>query len=507
MNSFFRKLIRSSSFIRKEIYDIVRQPRLVIALVLGPFLILFIFGAGYSNQARPLRTAFVAQPNSDIAQNIKQFEQMMGKQLIDAGISADEQAALDRLRRGEVDLVIVVPNDAYNTILNNQQAVFTMYHGQIDPIQVSYIEYFDIVYVDGVNRQVLLSITELAQKNTANLHEDLQLAHENATVIRRAVQSGDTNTARQKQEVLSKDLDAITLAMGTSLVFLNNVQRTAGSSGENPDLLQNTIEDLQKNMDEFESSNSASSEQRLATIDKIDKNIIDLDNNITKFQKIDPAIIVNPFRSETKSIATVQPSQSDYFAPAVLALLLQHLAVTFAALSIVRERSSGTMELFRVSPLSAAEALSGKYISYMLFGGFIAAILAALLKFVLHMPMLGGWVDFALVVAALLFTSLSIGFFISLISETDSQAVQNSMIVLLASVFFGGFIIDLNYLLPPVRIISWMLPTTYGTTILREIALKGNHVNWLLLGGLIAIGLVFMLISWLLLRRLTSANQ
>ncbi len=507
MNSFFRTLIRSSAFIRKEIYDIVRQPRLVIALVLGPFLILFIFGAGYSNQARPLRTAFVAQPNSDIAQNIKQFEQTMGNQMIDAGITSDEQAALDRLRRGEVDLVIVVPSNAYETVLNNQQAVFTMYHGEIDPIQVSYIEYFDIVYVDGVNRQVLLSITELAQKNTAGLHEDLEQAHENASAIRQAVQSGDLNAAEQKQEVLSKDLDAVTIAMGTSLAFLNNIQQTAGSSGENSDLLQNVITDLKKNMEELKSSNSASSQQRLANIDRIDKNIVELDNNITKFQNIDPAIIVNPFRSETKSVATVQPSQSDFFAPAVLALLLQHLAVTFAALSIVRERSSGTMELFRVSPLSAAEALFGKYLSYMLFGGFIATVLAALLKFVLHMPMLGNWVDFGLVVAAVLFTSLSFGFFISIISETDSQAVQNSMIVLLASVFFGGFIIDLNYLLAPVRVISWMLPTTYGTTLLREISLKGNQVDWLLLGGLIAIGLVLMVISWLLLSRLTSANR
>ncbi len=70
-----------------------------------------------------------------------------------------------------------------------------------------------------------------------------------------------------------------------------------------------------------------------------------------------PVIIVNPFQSDTKSLARVQPSLSDFFAPAVLALLLQHLAVTFAALSIVRERNVGTMELFRVSPLSAAEAL------------------------------------------------------------------------------------------------------------------------------------------------------
>ena len=69
------------------------------------------------------------------------------------------------------------------------------------------------------------------------------------------------------------------------------------------------------------------------------------------------------------------------------------------------------------------------------------------------------------------------------------------MIILLASVFFSGFIMSLDMLLPPVRVISWLLPTTYGTLLLRDIALRGTDPNWLLLGGLAAIGLVLMPIS------------
>jgi ABC-2 type transport system permease protein len=93
---------------------------------------------------------------------------------------------------------------------------------------------------------------------------------------------------------------------------------------------------------------------------------------------MDPYIIVSPFRNESRTVVKVQPSVSDFFAPAVLALLFQHLAVTFAALSIVRECNVGTMELFRTSPLSAEEALIGKYVSHLLFGGVIVAILSAL---------------------------------------------------------------------------------------------------------------------------------
>ena len=41
-----RIFIRTSSFLIMEIVEILRQPRLVLTLVLGPFLILLLFGIG-----------------------------------------------------------------------------------------------------------------------------------------------------------------------------------------------------------------------------------------------------------------------------------------------------------------------------------------------------------------------------------------------------------------------------------------------------------------------------
>ncbi len=59
MSKFFRGTIRASAFLRKEIFDILRQPRLIFALVLGPFIILFLFGMGYHSQPPNLRTLIV----------------------------------------------------------------------------------------------------------------------------------------------------------------------------------------------------------------------------------------------------------------------------------------------------------------------------------------------------------------------------------------------------------------------------------------------------------------
>jgi ABC-2 type transport system permease protein len=507
MGNFFRGIIRGSSFFRKEIFEILRQPRLVATLVLGPFLILFIFGIGYRAQSRTLRTLFVAQADSAIAaQDIQQYAKSMGSVLIYAGVTGDQNEALNRLHRGQVDLIIVEPGDAVSTIHNSQQAVFTLYQHEIDPVQVSYINYLGRLFVGEVNQQVLRAFAVQAQKDAVTVHANLQEAHQNVSAMRQAVQSGDEVLAQQKQQELAGNVDVISLAAGASLGLLDSLQQTNGTNGGNAATVQSVLTDLRQNTDQL-SDSTGTKDERLARVDKIDKDITDLDGKLAEFQRIDPSIIVSPFRSETKSVANIQPSILDFFAPAVLALLLQHLAVTFAALSIVRERNVGTMELFHVSPLSAAEALFGKYISYMLFGGVIASILSALLVFALHMPMLGNWWYFALVIAAVLLTSLGIGFVISIVSQTDSQAVQFSMIVLLASVFFTGFIMSLDMFWEPVRVISWLLPTTYGTLLLRDIALRGIDPNWALLGGLTAIGLVLMLISWLLMRRLITSPQ
>jgi ABC-2 type transport system permease protein len=121
MGNPFRGIIRASSFFRKEIFEILRQPRLVATLVLGPFLILFIFGIGYRDRPRSLRTLFVAQANSAIAaQDIQQYATSMGSVLIYAGVTGDQNEALDRLHSGQVDLVIVEPADAVSTIKSNQ---------------------------------------------------------------------------------------------------------------------------------------------------------------------------------------------------------------------------------------------------------------------------------------------------------------------------------------------------------------------------------------------------
>ncbi len=496
----FRSLIRSSAFWGKEIYEIIRQPRMILTLVLGPFLILFIFGIGYQNKAPSFRTLFVAPTNSELAQQIPQVVASMGPQLIFEGVTDNQAQALERLRAGEVDIVAVAPNDPLQTVQSNQQAVFTLYHNEVDPLLANWVNYYAYVYVDQVNRRVLESLVARGQADASRVKQDVAAARANTSAIRDAMQRGDQAAVTQNEQQLNQNIDNLTVALGTGFAVLGGVQQTVGGpGGNNSSTALGALSDAQQNATSLKGGTG-----NLATITKIDQDLSVVENDLNQYHDISPTVLVSPFGNQVKDVLPVPVSAVAFFAPAVLALLLQHLAVTLAALSIVRERALGALELFRVSPLSASEILVGKYLSYFLFGGVIAAALTALMIFGLHLPMLGDWISFAIVVAAVLFTSLGIGFVISLLSQTDSQAVQYTMLVLLTSVFFSGFILDLNALLPPVLVVSGLMPTTYGTLLLRDLMLRGLPLNLLLVGGLVALGIVLYLIAWLLMRRTIS---
>jgi ABC-2 type transport system permease protein len=211
-------------------------------------------------------------------------------------------------------------------------------------------------------------------------------------------------------------------------------------------------------------------------------------------------VLVTPFVSREANLAPTSPEFVEFYAPAVLALLIQHIAVTLTALALVRERIRGTVEIFRIAPVSAREVLTGKYLAYFVIGAALSAILALVIVYGLEVPMLGDEWDFVLVIGLVLAGSLGIGFLISAIVRTETQAVQLAMILLLTAVFFSGFFLPLDNLWEPIRAVSYLLPVTYGIEGLQEVMLRGASPEPWLIAGPAVIALVTTLIASLALQ-------
>ena len=216
---------------------------------------------------------------------------------------------------------------------------------------------------------------------------------------------------------------------------------------------------------------------------------------------IPPYVIASPTRAEVTNEAPIAPAVLSFYGPAVLALILQHLAVTLVALSLVRERTSGIIELFRISPISTTEIIIGKVLAFGVLSAAISAVTVALLVTTLGVPLLGSPLLLAAVIALLTLASLALGLFIAEISDSERQTVQLSLLLLLASVFFSGFVLPIEEFTPPVRIASYLLPVTHGIRLIQDVMLRGwTNEAWEMV-ALAIIAVVLLGLTYVLLRR------
>ena len=196
--------------------------------------------------------------------------------------------------------------------------------------------------------------------------------------------------------------------------------------------------------------------------------------------EVRPQILYNP---EMRS--------PNFFVPGVIGIVLQ-IATTFAtAMSLVRERERGTLEQLMVSPLSRWGLMLGKLTPYWCIGMLMAAGLFGFMHWLFHVPIAGDLG--ALMVATLLyvFALLSLGLLISTRAQNQIQALQMTMIFLLPSVFFSGFIFPRETMPWIFYALGAVMPATYYIELERAIVLRGAGLGdfWLNIAVLAAMGL------------------
>ena len=385
---FFRIL----AVVGKEIVEVIRRPGAIVSLVLGPFLILAVFGFGYQGIKRDLATIVVVDPGSKLPTDVATYQgfDIRGVKVID--VVSDRSAAQARLQSGEADVVVVVPSDPISTVESGQQAELTVITDITDPVLANYTSFMAETMSAAVNREIY---------------------------------------------------------------------KIAAQQGE----------------------------QYAVTIGGKD------------LSKVPPEVVASPTKPVVQNLAPVQPTIVGFYGTAALALVLQHLAVTLIALSIVRERSSGAIDRFRSSPMRATELVIGKVLAFGLLGGAIAAISVWLLVSVLGVPLLGSPALIALVIGLLLIASLGLGLLISVVSDSERQAVQLALLTLLASMFFSGFVLHIEEFQPIVQAGAYLLPVTHGIALLQGEFLSGAISQTWQLGALVGIAAFLLCTSWILLWR------
>lgn len=485
-------LVRVLGFVRKELFSVIRQPRLLLTLVVAPFLIVLIFGLGYREDPRPFRTLLVlGSEDADLGDNGEDLSEVFGKGIDFQGTTTDGVAARQRLSQDDIDLLIVAPEEPLQALTAGERAKFQVIHGEVDPVLRASISLLAELSVDKLNRRVLAGVVDVAQQGSEDVETSLSDIQDGASRLVAALESGDRAAATEEIENLRSQISAVEEGNeGPDSLYTSVAAVLGAGTGLG-------IADLDESLDR---AGSQDQDVALAAAREIDASVGQLGEQMSGTQELDPDLLVSPFGVEVTQINNVSSVPGVFYSPGTLVVLLQHLAVTFAALSLVRERQLGLTNVFRASPLSPGEAIAGKYLG---FGGISVVVAAALTGAMLlfGVALKGSFLVYTLVVVLLILASLGVGFLLSAVSTTDSQAVQYSMMALLLSIFFTGFVLPLEQLAVPVQVISYLIPATYGIRALHDVVFRGLVPAAPILGGLFLFAVAAGVAAWFVMRR------
>ena len=492
---FIKGIIRTSSFFFKEIWAAVRQPRLIFSVLFGPFLILAAFGIGYRGQTPELDTLLVLPTDARLSDDPAAYKDLFSSVFILKGVTRDRQQAQDMLGRGQVDVVVMVPDQPDQTVLSGEHAQFQVLFREIDPLQAAWVRYFSTVAVQEVNRRVLADLLTHTREPLDRAAEVSGQVRAQADALVTDLQRGDAISAAARVVAMRQALQAAKNTPGYSTISALGGQQTDPLAPAETEL--SAIEtDLARGQ--------VNTPEQIGRAQRIQQTSHDLEQESQQVTRVPPEVLAAPFSVEATNTVPAEPSAIGFFTPAVVVLLLQHIAVSLASLSMVRDRLLGAMEIYRVAPVRPHEIILGKTLSYGLLLGVVGAALVFLVNQLLGVPVLGNPWWAAVTLGLLLFSSLGLGFFVAGLAETETQAVQLAMLVLLASIFFGGFFLALDTLWTPIRAISYLLPVTMGSLDLRDVMLRGSVPDATSLAALGIIGVVCYAVASLDLSRRMS---
>jgi len=180
-----------------------------------------------------------------------------------------------------------------------------------------------------------------------------------------------------------------------------------------------------------------------------------------------------------------------YNVPAVIGLLLLIICLILTALSVVRERETGTLDQLLVSPIGSAELMLGKTIPVLLVALIDLAVIASVGTLWFSIPFRGSVL--ALLAAALLFiiTGLSVGLLVSTISRTQQEAFMTIFLFILPSIILSGFFFPIRSMPQVFQWVTIANPVRWFLEIVRSVFLKGTGVRELWLPYLALAGMAF----------------
>jgi ABC-2 type transport system permease protein len=219
--------------------------------------------------------------------------------------------------------------------------------------------------------------------------------------------------------------------------------------------------------------------------------IVDYQDRITNNRRLPYTI-----NTEMRMLYNPQLKGAYSFVPGVMAMVLMLVCTLMTAITIVREKELGTMEVMLVSPMQPLKIIMAKAVPYLLLSIVNIGSILLLSVFVLGVPINGSL--FLLLFESILFTLTCLAFGLLISTKTDSQ--QTAMFIALTGMFLptimlSGFMFPIENMPLPLRIISNVVPAKWYYFIVKEVMIKGLGMAAIWKETLILTGMLFFLLA------------
>jgi ABC-2 type transport system permease protein len=157
-----------------------------------------------------------------------------------------------------------------------------------------------------------------------------------------------------------------------------------------------------------------------------------------------------------------QPETFDRVGPPLVGIFPFVSMFLVASISMLRERTTGTLERLMSLPIAKLDLLLGYALAFASLAVVQASLTAAVSFGLLGLDTLGPvWLVVALAVANAVL-GMSLGLFLSAFAQTEFQAVQFMPAFVLPQILLAGLLVPRDKMAPLLEAVSNVLPLTYA---------------------------------------------
>ena len=189
-------------------------------------------------------------------------------------------------------------------------------------------------------------------------------------------------------------------------------------------------------------------------------------------------------------------ASENLFVPGLLAFVLTLVSALMTAISIAREKETGTLELLLVSPLRPLQIIVGKVAPYLGLAFINALTTLAVAWLVFQVPFRGSIT--LLLGAALVYVlvSLALGVLISSRAPDQRTAMLATLLgLLLPTLALSGFIFPIGSMPAWLQPITQVVPATWFIRVARGVMLKGVGLDILWQEAVVLVGMAVLLLG------------